>query len=169
MAARTVAPIPRMLAHVARYSGCEYISAALTTIVAKPCRIQRNPTAKAVRQPPWLTVVSSTRVSSRGKKMRKRSNLDSKISHLVHLRMKSRGTHIMAKQDHWTPTCAIPRSPAKHSNVLTVLQQATSALEAGRTSIFANAHVPDVVPRSMKYGDMPSDVPRDMIRKCCGR
>ena len=142
---------------------------ALTTTVAKPCMIQRNPTAKAVRQPPWLTLVSSTRGSSRGKKMRKRSNLDSYVSHYVDRRMKSRGTHIMAKQDHWTPTCAIPRSPAKHSNELTVLQQATSALEAGRTSIFANAHVPDVVPRRTKYGDMPSDVPRDMIRKCCGR
>jgi hypothetical protein len=80
-----------------------------------------------------------------------------------------RETHIIVKQNHWTPTCAIPRSPAKHSNELTVLQQATSALEAGRTSIFANANVPDVVPRRMKYGDMPSDVPRDIIRKCCGR
>jgi hypothetical protein len=145
------------------------MSAALTTIVAKPCRIQRNPTVRAMRQPPWLMVVSSARGSSRGKKMRKRSNLNSNISHPADLRMKSRGTHIMAKQDHWTPTCAIPRSPAKHSNELTVLQQATSALEAGRTSIFANAHVPDVVPRRMKHGDMPSDVPRDMIRKCCGR
>jgi hypothetical protein len=145
------------------------MSAALTTIVVKPCRIQRNPTVKAVRQPPWVMVVSSTSVSSRGKKMRKRSNLNLNVNHLFDIRIKLRETHIMAKQDHWTPTCAIPRSPAKHSNELTVLQQATSALEAGRTSIFANAQVPDVVPRRMKYGDMPSDVPRDMIRKCCGR
>jgi hypothetical protein len=55
-----------------------------------------------------------------------------------------------AKQDHWTPTCAIPSKPAKHSNELTVLQHATSALDAGKTSIFANAHVPDIVPKRMK-------------------
>lgn len=72
--------------------------------------------------------------------------------------------HITLKQNHCTPTCAIPRSPAVHSNVLTVLQQATSAREAGRTRMFAKAHVPDVVPRRMKYGEMPSDVPRAMIR-----
>lgn len=68
------------------------------------------------------------------------------------------------KQDHCAPTCAIPNSPAAHSNVLTVLQHATSAREAGRTKIFAKAHVPEVVPRRMKYGDMPSDVPLEMIR-----
>jgi hypothetical protein len=56
----------------------------------------------------------------------------------------------MVKQDHCTPTWAIPRSPAVHSNVLTVLQHATSARDAGRTKIFAKAHVPDVVPRRMK-------------------
>lgn len=68
------------------------------------------------------------------------------------------------KQNHCTPTCAIPRSPAAHSKALTVLQQATSAREAGRTSMFANAHVPDVVPRRMKYGEIPSDVPRATMR-----
>lgn len=58
----------------------------------------------------------------------------------------------------------MPSNPAKHSNELTVLQHATSALDAGRTRILANALVPDVVPRRMKYGDMPSEVPRAMIR-----
>jgi hypothetical protein len=72
-------------------------------------------------------------------------------------------THITLKQNHCTPTCAIPRSPATHSNVLTVLQQATSAREAGRTRMFAKAHVPDVVPSRMKYGEIPSEVPRAMI------
>jgi hypothetical protein len=72
-------------------------------------------------------------------------------------------TDITLKQNHCTPTCAIPKSPATHSNVLTVLQQATSAREAGRTRIFAKAHVPEVVPSRMKYGEIPSDVPRAMI------
>lgn len=68
------------------------------------------------------------------------------------------------KQNHCTPTCAMPRSPAAHSNAPTVLQHATSAREAGRTRILAKAHVPEVVPRRMKYGDMPSEVPRAIIR-----
>lgn len=68
------------------------------------------------------------------------------------------------KQNHCTPTCAIPSRPAAHSNVLIVLQHATSALEAGKTSILANAHVPEVVPRRIKYGEIPSEVPREMIR-----
>jgi hypothetical protein len=54
------------------------------------------------------------------------------------------------KHAHCTPTWAIPNSPATHSNVLVVLQHATSALEAGRTRIFANAHVPEVAPNRMK-------------------
>jgi hypothetical protein len=49
------------------------------------------------------------------------------------------------------------------------LQQATSALDSGKMSILAKAQVPDVVPSRMKYGDIPSDVPRAMIRTCCGR
>lgn len=71
---------------------------------------------------------------------------------------------MIVKQNHCTPTCAIPRSPAMQEKVPLVLQHATSALEAGRTRIFANAHVPDVAPRRMKYGDMPSEVPREMMR-----
>lgn len=54
------------------------------------------------------------------------------------------------KQNHCTPTCAIPRSPATHSKVLIVLQHATSAREAGRVRIFANAQVPEVAPKRMK-------------------
>ena len=48
----------------------------------------------------------------------------------------------------------MPSNPAKHSNELTVLQHATSAVDAGKTSILANALVPDVVPRRMKYGEI---------------
>lgn len=73
-------------------------------------------------------------------------------------------TYMTEKQNHCTPTCAIPSRPATHSNAPTVLQHATSAREAGKTRMFANAHVPDVVPSKMKNGEMPSDVPRAMIR-----
>lgn len=68
------------------------------------------------------------------------------------------------KQNHCTPTCAIPSKPAKHSKELMVLQHATSALDIGNTSILAKALVPDIVPKRIKYGDMPLDVRREMIR-----
>ena len=58
--------------------------------------------------------------------------------------------YMTAKQNHCIPTCAIPRSPAAHSNALICRQHATSARDAGRTSILAKALVPEVVPRSMK-------------------
>lgn len=51
-----------------------------------------------------------------------------------------------------------------HSNVLTVLQQATSARDAGSIKMVAKEHVPDVVPSRIKYGEMPSELPRLMIR-----
>lgn len=66
------------------------------------------------------------------------------------------------KQNHWTPSWAMPNIPAAHSKLLTTLQHATSAREAGRTSMLAKEHVPEVVPRRMKYGEMPSEVPREM-------
>lgn len=72
----------------------------------------------------------------------------------------------MLKENHCTPNCAMHKSPATHSNALLTLQQAMSVLEIGRTRMFAKAQVLDVVPRRMKYGEMPSDVPRDMIRWC---
>ncbi len=59
-------------------------------------------------------------------------------------------TYITVKQPHCTPTCAIPSSPAKHSNPLTSLQQAISARLAGSARIFAKAQVPDVVPSRTK-------------------
>jgi hypothetical protein len=35
--------------------------------------------------------------------------------------------------------------------------------------MFAKAHVPDVVPRRMKYGERPKEERRLMMRMCCGR
>ncbi len=75
MPASTVAPTPKILAHVPKYSGWEYISAVLTIIVTRPWSRQINATANAVRQFPCLEFVGSGRVESRGKKIRKRSNL----------------------------------------------------------------------------------------------
>lgn len=74
--------------------------AALTIIVIKPCRRQRNATVKAVRHPPGLALVSSTRDSSRGKKIRKRSSLEQYISYAVNITMGYKETHIIAKQNH---------------------------------------------------------------------
>ena len=76
---------------------------------------------------------------------------------------------MMVKQDHCTPTCAIPNNPAKHSNPVTSLQHDRSARLAGSTSILAKAEVPDVVPRRTKYGEMPSDERLEMMRWCWGR
>jgi hypothetical protein len=71
---------------------------------------------------------------------------------------------MMLKQNHIAPTCAIPSRPAKHSNELTVLQQVTSALDAGSVRMFANPLVAEMTPKRTKYGDMPSEVRRDTIR-----
>src|SRR2546423_14990375 len=77
--------------------------------------------------------------------------------------------YMIAKQDHCTPTCAIPSIPAKHANPLISLQQARSARLFGSTSMFAKAHVPEVVPSRTKYGERPKEERRLMIRMCCGR
>lgn len=58
----------------------------------------------------------------------------------------------------------MPKRPAKHSKELTVLQHATSAREAGRERMLAKPAVAEVVPRRMKYGEMPSEVLREAIR-----
>src|SRR2546421_2350915 len=77
-------------------------------------------------------------------------------------------SYMIAKQDHCTPTCAMPSIPAKHANPLISLQHARSARLVGRTSMFAKAHVPDVVPRRTKYGDSPKEERRLMVRMCLG-
>ncbi len=73
-------------------------------------------------------------------------------------------TYMNQKHAHCTPTCATPSKPAKHSKPLICLQHAKSARLAGNVSMFAKPHVPDVVPRRTKYGEMPSEDRRAMIR-----
>ena len=137
------------------------IRAALTNITARPWRRHTNATVTAVRHVYLVPLALLGSAGLRGKNTRKSNRLLSSVSRRISsLRWQP---YMTVKQNHCTPTCAIPKSPAAHSNVLTVLQHATSAREAGRTSMLANAHVPDVVPRRMKYGDMPSEVPRAMI------
>ncbi len=68
------------------------------------------------------------------------------------------------KHDHWTPTCAMPSRPAKQANPLMSLQHAMSARLLGSTRMFANWHVPDVVPRRTKYGERPKEDRRWMMR-----
>ena len=69
-----------------------------------------------------------------------------------------------AKHIHWTPSCAMPSRPAMQWNVSSSLQQATSWRDCGRRSMLAKPEVADVVPSRTKYGEMPSEVPREMIR-----
>lgn len=78
-------------------------------------------------------------------------------------------TYMKVKQIHCTPSCAIPSSPATQCNVSSSLQQATSCLDCGSSKMLAKADVAEVVPSRIKYGEMPSEVPREMIRKCWGR
>lgn len=59
-------------------------------------------------------------------------------------------SHMILKQNHWAPTCAIPNNPAKHSKEFTILQHATSAREFGKMRMFAKLLVADVVPKRMK-------------------
>ena len=72
--------------------------------------------------------------------------------------------NMIAKHNHCMPTCAIPSSAAKQANPLTSLQHAMSARLLGRTRMFANWHVPDVVPRRTKYGERPNEERRLMMR-----
>ena len=72
--------------------------------------------------------------------------------------------YITVKQAHCIPTCAIPKIPATQSNAFNSLQQARSRWLAGKVRIFAKAHVPDVVPRRTKYGEMPSEERREIMR-----
>lgn len=124
-----------------------------------------NATVIAVRHVCCLLLSRVGRTGDLGKKTRNKSNLHERRSQHINIPLRIRRiTYIILKQNHCTPTCAIPSRPAAHSKVLTVLQQATSAREAGSTSMFAKAQVPDVVPRRMKNGEIPSEVLRLMIR-----
>lgn len=132
-------------------------------------------TARAVRmEGPWVSLVGSTVEGvARGKKMRKRRRLFDLEGRDQCQLMRSEGkgeagqtsrAYITVKQDHCTPTWAIPSNPAKHEKPLMYLQQATSARLFGRTRIFAKAQVPDVAPSRTKYGEIPNDDRRLMIR-----
>jgi len=78
-------------------------------------------------------------------------------------------TYIMKKESHCMPIWNTPSNPAKHANPLISWQQETSAAVLGKTRILAKAEVPDVVPKRTKYGDMPKELRREMMRMCCGR
>lgn len=128
--------------------------ATVMIMIARPWTTQRKPTVRAVRHcgrsSSGMSSESSIALGSRGKKTRKRRSLSDMLVLYVHSPFLTEGAYITVKQDHCTPTWAIPRSPAKHSNELTVLQHATSACEAGKVRIFAKPQVPEVVPRRMK-------------------
>lgn len=78
-------------------------------------------------------------------------------------------THMNIKQPHCRPICAIPSNAAAHAPPLTSLQHLTSALLAGRTSIFPIAAIDDSPPSRTHHGDRPSEERREMILMCCGR
>ena len=69
-----------------------------------------------------------------------------------------------AKQAHCTPSCTMPSTPATHSKVSSSLQQPASWMLLGKVMIFVKPAVAEVVPSRTKYGEMPSEVPREMIR-----
>jgi hypothetical protein len=64
------------------------------------------------------------------------------------------------------PIWNTPSSPAKQASPLISWQQATSAAVLGKTRMFAKAEVPDVVPRRTKYGEIPKELRREMMRMC---
>lgn len=68
------------------------------------------------------------------------------------------------KQLHCIPICAMPSRPAKHAKPLISRQHAKSARLAGSVRMLAKAHVPEVAPSSTKYGEMPSEERRAMMR-----
>lgn len=74
----------------------------------------------------------------------------------------------MKKQEAWAAICKIPRSPAKQEKPLISLQHAISLALLGRTSTLESEDVPEVVPRRTKYGEIPKEDLRAMIRTCWG-
>lgn len=77
--------------------------------------------------------------------------------------------YIEKKQSHCVAIWTMPSRPAKHAIPLISWQQATSWAVDGKTRMFAKAEVPDVTPRRTKYGDIPKELRRVIIRMCCGR
>lgn len=131
-----------------------------------PCARQMPVTISAIRiEGPSRSLVEFEVVGvARGKKMRKRRRLSDRSANAQQYR--TRLPNMTVKQDHCTPTWAMPSSPAKQANPLISLQQAMSSRLRGSTNILANWHVPDVVPKRTKYGERPKEERRLMIRWC---
>jgi len=75
---------------------------------------------------------------------------------------------MIAKQAHCNPTWATPIDAAKQLKPPMPLPQHPRTPH-DRIKMFKNAQVPDVTPNSRNSGLIPSEVPRWMIRMCCGR
>lgn len=75
------------------------------------------------------------------------------------------------KQSHCIPIWKTPSMPAKHASPLISLslQQAISWEVFGKIRMFAKAEVPEVTPNRTKYGEIPKELRRVIIRTCCGR
>jgi hypothetical protein len=71
---------------------------------------------------------------------------------------------MMKKQRHCVPTWKMPRSPAKQARPLTSLQQVTSCKLCCCDTTFAKADEPEVVPSRTKYGEMPKELLKEMMR-----
>jgi len=95
-------------------------------------------------------------VPSRGVKIRKSSVL-LRQSARTFVSVCASLSYITKKHAHCAPTCAIPSKPAVQANDPMLLQHAMSSRLVGNARMFAIAHVPDVVPSSTKYGEMPSE------------
>lgn len=83
-----------------------------------PCARQMPVTISAIRiEGPSRSLVGCELVGvARGKKMRKRRRLSNRSANAQ--RHKMRLSNMTVKQDHWTPTWAMPSSPAKQANPL---------------------------------------------------
>ena len=71
---------------------------------------------------------------------------------------------MVKKQSHCTKSCPIPKRPAKQEKAELTEQQAQSSRLVGRATMLAKALLAEVVPRRTKYGDMPSEERRFIMR-----
>ena len=73
-------------------------------------------------------------------------------------------TYMVKKQRHGVTTWKIPRRPAKQEKPLTFEQQAISWRLCSWDTTLATAAEPDVVPSRTKYGEIPKELLRVMMR-----
>ena len=167
MLVRMVQASPRMLAHAASWFGARAEMKTVATKVRRRWMMQIPTTVKAVRKDAgggWedevvlvLDVfVVGRAVPGRGVKIRKSSVL-LRQSVLMFAQDYACPAYMTKKHAHCAPTCAIPSSPAVQANDPILLQHAMSSRLVGNVRMLAIAHVPDVVPSSTKYGEMPSE------------